>query len=224
MAQSTTEREPRVVVKEVPHAKLYNDGTILVSDVRLAYPHVFVPYQGKNDDGKDGKAKYGLVGLMPKQREYFAAKNLIREHIVAMIQEHKVKDIRADNKFLRDGDLAAKDEYAGNYTISASETHRPIVRTNKRDPKTGKAMKLDPAKDQEIIYGGCWGNILIRPWWMDNRYGKKVNAGLVAVQFTRDDEPFGTGRISEDEVDEAFDDFTDDDSGFDDELGEDDEL
>ena len=55
-----------------------------------------------------------------------------------------------------------------------------------------------------MIYGGCWVNILVRPWFQNNKYGKRVNAGVVAVQFRKDDEPFGSGRISDDEIDEAF--------------------
>ena len=72
-----------------------------------------------------------------------------------------------------------------------------------------------------MIYAGCWVNILIRPWWQNSaKWGKRVNAGLTAVQFVRDDEPFGQGRITSEDVDETFDEFADEASGYDDELGE----
>jgi hypothetical protein len=53
-----------------------------------------------------------------------------------------------------------------------------------------------------VFYPGCWVNTLIKPWFQDHpEGGKKVNANLIAVQFVRDDDSFGTGRISADEVD-----------------------
>lgn len=212
--------EPKTVVKQVDMATLYSDGTILVKEVRASYPHCFQPYKGENSE----TGKYGIVGLMPKRGAYLPAKDLIRDRINEIIRENKLKDLPANAKFLRDGNLTAKEEYEGMFTINASETRRPVLRSNRRDPKTNKPAILKPGEDEDKIYPGCWVNILIRPWWQNNKWGKKVNAGLVAVQFVRDDEAFGQGRISEDEVDEVFDEFADGDSGFDDALGEDDEL
>lgn len=220
MAQTQAQAaEPRTVVKDAGNAVLYSDGTILVKNVRASYPHLFKPYKGKEGDGK-----YGIVGLMPKTPEYFPAKDLIRFHIRDMIHAQKLKDIPAANKFLRNGDDAAREEYENMFTINASETRRPQVRDNRRDPLTKKPAVLKPGQDDDRIYAGCWVNILIRPWWMNNDYGKKVNAGLVAVQFVKDDEAFGQGRISEEEIDDTFDAFADGDSGFDDELEADQEL
>jgi len=220
LAQSQTQQ--RQVESEVPHAKLYNDGTIFVGPVRARYPHVFRPYKGDDDKG-DGK--FGIVALMPKGAEYRKAKDLIRDHILRMIRDNKLKDLPAANKFLRDGDDAAREEYEGMFTISASEVRRPQVRDKYRDPKTKKPKILKPGEDEDRIYAGCWVNILIRPWFMNNKFGKRVNAGLVAVQFVDDDEPLGPGRISEEAVDDTFDEFADEgDSGFDDDLGTEDEL
>jgi len=211
--------EARTIVKKVDHAALYSDGTILIQGVRASYPHVFAPYKGDNDT--TGNGKYGIVALMPKGAEYRAAKDLIRDRINELMRENKVEALKADNKFLRDGDQAAKAEYAGMFTINASEVRRPAVRGNKRDPKTGKPVVLVPGKDDDVIYAGAWVNVLIRPWFQNNQYGKKVNAGLAAVQFVRDDEAFGQGRISDDAIDSTFDDgLSDDDSGFDDSLGD----
>jgi len=78
----------RHVVKQVPHARLYSDGTILIMDVRASYLHAFTPYQGGDDDSK---SKFGVVGMMPKKREYFAAKDMIRDVINGLIRENKQK-------------------------------------------------------------------------------------------------------------------------------------
>ena len=225
-------KEKRTIVKQAEKAILYSDGTILVKDVRASYPHIFKPYEGQNDDGAK-TAKYGIVSLMPKTKDYLPAKDLIRDHILQMIREQKLKDLPATNKFLRDGNLAAREEYEGMFTINASEDRRPAVRGNRRDPKTGKAVVL--TEDDGTIYAGCWVNVLIRPWYFNGQskngksYGKRLAAGLVAVQLANtpagmSDEPFGQGRISEEDVDETFAEFTDDESGYEDDLGDEGDL
>jgi hypothetical protein len=217
------EKEPRTIVKREDFAILYSDGSILIKEVRASYPHVFTKYKG--DDG-DGEGKYSIVGLMPKTPDRFKSKDLIKGEIDRLIREAKLKGLPAANKFLRDGDLAAKEEYEGMFTINASETNKPQVRDNVRDPKTKKLKRLVAGVDDERIQPGYWVNLLIRPWFMDNKFGKKVNANLLSVQFVAEDETFGDARrISEDEVDSTFDEFASDDaSGYDDSLGEDDEL
>lgn len=214
---------PRLVVKQEQFVRFYTDGTVLCRDCRLAYPHAFEPYKGK-DAG--AKAKYGTVGLWPKaDKARLPSVKMIADHIKIMMAENRTDEIAATNKFLRNGDLSGKADFKGNWTISASELRPPTLRSNRRDPRSGKVINLQPGRDNGVIYGGCWANILIRPWWMNNNWGKKVNAGLVAIQFLRDDEPFGQGRVAEEDIDATFDEFADDsDSGFDDTLGDDDDL
>jgi hypothetical protein len=203
----------RTIIKRVENGVLYSDGTILLRNVRASYPHLTAPYKGSEGDGE---GKYSIVGLMPKN--YVEAKNLVRDEINRIMKEHKIPALPAANKFLRDGSLRPdKPEMVDNYTVNASEKNPPKLRGLGRDPQTGRAKMLTIEEANRIFYPGCWVNVLIRPWWQDNKYGKKVNAGLVAVQFVRDDEPFGTGRITDEAVDETFDPIDDDDSGYDDE-------
>lgn len=229
MAQTASaavaERAPRTIIKEVEHAILYSDNTITVKKVRVSYPHFDVPYAGKNDDGKEGKAKYGGVFLMPKQPIYFPAKDIIKGEIDKLVAAAKLPGMQAANKFLRDGNLRPdKPVWVGNFTISANEVRRPALRGRGVDPRTGRARIVEPKEAAELFYGGCWVNILIRPWYQNNSWGKKVNANLLAVQFVADDEPFGEGRISDDEIDDSFGVIDDDDSGYDDGAGLGDEL
>lgn len=220
--QTSVTREPRTVVKQVDKAVQYNDGTIRLDELRASFPHVFHPYKGNDDD--NSKGSFRIVGLMPKTKIYFPAKNLLRDRINEILKDNKIPALKNELKFLRDGDLEGRSEYEGMYTINAGEVRRPQVRSNRRDPATNKPAILKPGEDDDIIYGGCWVNILIRPWWQNNKWGKRVNAGLVAVQFVRDDEAFGQGRIADEAVDETFDEFAGEGSGFDDDLGENDEL
>lgn len=191
----------REVVTEVPHATLYTDDSIMVKEVRLSYPHLRKPYSPGG--------KYTACGLMPKTPEYRAARKLIHEEIQRVVREQLATkgnpspEIPDANKFLRDGDLHKdKPEYLGHWTINAGEKDPPFLRGRGRDPVTGGAKVISDEEASRVFYPGCWVNMLIKPWFQDHSTGgKKVNANLIAVQFARDDTPFGTGRINADDVD-----------------------
>ena len=195
---SDVKEKGRSVVKTVTHGKLYSDGTILVEDVRCSYPHVF-----KAAAFEGGEPSYSVVLLLPKAKAYAGVKELIDGQIKAVVAEAKGKMPPADKLFIRDGDATDKPENEGAWTISAREKKRPAVRDADKS--------VLGAEDSEKIYGGCYISCLIRPWYQDNKYGKRVNANLVAVQFRKDGEPFGEGRISDAEIDDTFDEVEDDD-------------
>jgi hypothetical protein len=192
--------EQRTIVKKSADgfAVFYSDGTILVRHVRLSYPNVLLPYEGKNDDGEK-TSRYSVVGLLPKDTHKAAALE-ISALIKKMIADESLDGVGTERRFLRDGDNSGKAAYEGYYTVSAGETRKPEVR--------GPRKEVYTEKDAAKIYGGCFGNILIRPWVQKNRkYGNRINAGLTAVQFVRDGEPFGeTKRISAAAIDATFED------------------
>jgi hypothetical protein len=191
----------RTIVRTVPHAILYSDETIFVKDVRLSFPHLRKPF-------KPG-GKLSATFLMPKERDYRQAEQLLRDEIQRVVTQQLGRpgnpkpEIPDANKFLRDGDLLKdKPEYRSNWTINASESTPPFLRGLGRDPVTGGAEVIPEESVNRVFYPGCWVNTLIKPWFQDHpEGGKKVNANLIAVQFVRDDDSFGTGRISADEVD-----------------------
>lgn len=210
-----SETKERTVVKKVgvgsfangksAYAVLYSDGTLRIDNVRASYPHLFRPFKGKGKDGKEDKtAKYSIKLILPKST-HGPAKDLCVQRLNELLKENKLDKMASDKKFIRNGDDLAEDAYANAFVISASETKRPDLRD--RDKR-----KLTDA-DEELLYGGCYVNALIRPWFQNHQeYGKRVNAGISAVQFAADGEPFGTGRITSKDVDDSFDDI-DDDSG-----------
>jgi hypothetical protein len=197
----------REIKKKVKNAILYTDGSIRISGVRFSYPHLKKPYKG---DGDQGEAKFGIVGLLPKAT-HRAAKDLIKERIEELLKENKVKALPSDKKFLRDGDQSGKDEHAGMYTVSARESRRPPLRNRANEV-------VEPEDADEVFQPGYWGDILIRPWYQNNKYGKRVNAGLSSVQMVKKDEVFGEGRISDEDLDDTFDNYgdADDDDSVDD--------
>lgn len=199
----------REIVTKVENAVLYSDGTILIKNVRASYAHLHTPQVGTNDDGTPSKPQYSVVGLLPKQT-HKAAVQLLTKRRDEILAEKKMK-IAKDKFCVKDGDDSDKEEYAGHWTLSARETKKPALRHKNKS-------KIED-KDGEVLYSGCFINMLVRLWPQDNKFGKRVNAGLSAVQFFKDGEPFGEGRLSDDDLDNTFD---DEDDGFD--SGDDDGL
>lgn len=194
----------RKVVEKVKNAVLYDDGLIKIMNVRFSYPHLRKPYAGKKGKGDQGEPKFGIVAMLDK-KTHKEAKRLIDDRIDEILKEAKVKALAADKKFIRDGDEHENADYEGHWIVSARESRRPSLRDEDKEI-------VDPENADEVFYGGCYGSVLIRPWWQNNDFGKRVNAGLTAVRKSRDGEAFGEGRISDEEVDEAFDDDDDDDA------------
>lgn len=189
----------REIKKKVKNAILYADGTIRISGVRFSYPHLAKPYKGDDDKGE---AKFGIVGMLPKAT-HKAARDLINERIEELLKENKVKSLASDKKFLRDGDDAGKEEYAEHWIVSARETRRPPLRNRANEV-------VEPEDAAEVFQPGYWGDILIRPWYQNNSYGKRVNAGLSSVQMVKKDEVFGEGRLSDEDLDDTFESYDDD--------------
>lgn len=185
-------------------AVLYSDGKIKINGARISYPHLFEKYKGKDDKGTPA---YGAVFLLPKDT-HREAMLLIKEAIAELCKENKVKDV--EKKFLRDGDKTDKPENAGMYIVSARDaSKRPILRDKDKRP-----LDKDDEDDRELIQPGVIVNGVIRPWFQNNSYGKRANAGLVIVQFVEDDGVrFGEGGISDETVDEMLDDESEDDDG-----------
>lgn len=173
------------------------DGTIVIKNVRLSYPHLFKAW-AKNPDKET--PKYSARFLMDK-KAHAADIKALGQHLNKLMQDNFKGRIPADKLFMRDGAGSAKPEQENAWMISASESRRPDVRN--RD----KSLIVE---EDDIVYAGCYVNALIRPWAQNNIHGKRLNANLLAVQFVRDGDRFGAERP---DVDEAFGDISGDFEG-----------
>lgn len=171
------------------------DGTIRILNVRLSYPHLFRAW-AKNPEKE--KAKFSGKFLMPNDT-HTAERKLLQEHIKKLMLEAFKGKIPTSAVFLRNGDETGKEEAENTWVVSASEDTKPDV--IHRDPK----IKIGESDD--IVYAGCWVNVLIKPWIQSNVHGKRINANLLAVQFVRDGTRFGAERP---DVQEAFGDISGD--------------
>ena len=188
-------KKKREIVKTVTNATLFSDGTILLKGIRASYPHIFKAQAF--EDG--GDPSFSITGLLPKAT-HAKAKEMIDKEIAKLLAEAKMKSPPADKLFCRDGDATDKPENAGCWTVSAREKKKPTARN--------KANENVDSTEADMFYGGCWVNLLIRPWIQNNKFGKRVNANFSAIQFVKDDAPFGEGRIRDEDLDDTFDDIS----------------
>lgn len=169
---------------------------VMLANVRLFFPVLFVPRAYKDEPGKAKKysAKFGVLKTDPQVN---AVKAAIVEAAKAQPKwagkwEQILKQLAAENRIcMFDGDIKDTSGYAGNFVVSASNEVRPIVLSRARTPLT----------DQDgVLYSGCYVNASISFWAQDNQWGKRINANLRGVQFFQDGEAFvGGGTASVDE-------------------------
>jgi hypothetical protein len=185
----------REITKRGKNFVIYSDGTMRIDNVRGSYVHADKPYKGKakRDDGGEAPAKYSIVGIMPKDTHEEAYKACC-DFIKKILADNKDAKVGKKDWFVRDGDDSAKDEYENAWTVNASEQRKPKCRD-----RAGELVD-DPEDIREKFQSGYWFNILIRPWFQDNDYGKKVNAGFTAIQFVKKDKTFGMGEIDDSDV------------------------
>lgn len=50
--------------------------------------------------------------------------------------------------------------------------------------------------DKQFPYSGCYVNINFTLWAQNNKYGKRINGNLIAVQFVKDGTAFGRGPVA----------------------------
>ena len=170
-------------------------GRIVLNGVRLAFAHLNSPQQPR-DPG--GKPSFGAALLIPNTEA--AAIEQVRAVMWQLAQATfgaqaagVWQELMAGNKTaLRDGALkASTDGFAGHHFVSANaaEDRPPVLFDIYLDPATGRPRAL--TRPQNRIYSGCYANVQIKLWAQNNKYGKRINAELLAVQFAADGPAFG---------------------------------
>lgn len=173
-------------------------ATRVIVTGRLSYADIFKPRAF--EEGKEERFKT-LILLDKKDPNTAPQMAAIKKAADAAKKEKwgdKVPALTADRVCVRDGDTTGKEDQVGFFVISASETTAPQVLD--RDGKT--VLKESDGK----IYSGCHARVILNLWCQDNKYGKRVNANLLAVQFVKHDKAFGKARINASEVFGALDD------------------
>jgi len=165
---------------------------IMLTNVRVSFPHLFTPPVISGETGKCG----AILMLEPGKQAPLI--NAIEKEIAA-VQKDKFKGrkLPSDKLCLRDGEDKGRPEYDGYSVLSANSRKAPIV-------IAANGQTVIASEENSPIYAGCFVNAKVRLWGQDNTYGKRVNAELVSIQFACDGEPLDTSYVS---VDDAVDGF-----------------
>lgn len=175
-----------------PHITFRDDGFIQIRDVRLSYPHLFKKWAKDGEDKE--KAKFSAKFMLDK-KTHGADIKALNEAIVALQNSELKGRIPNDKLCHRNGDDLGREDYEGYWILAASESVRPTVVNKDKSPVT---------EEDDIVYAGCYVNVLIRLWAQNNKYGKRINANLVGVQFVRDGDRFSS--VERPDTDDMFED------------------
>lgn len=161
-----------------------DEAIIKLNDVRLSFPHLFKARA--MEEGQE--PKFGANFIMDNKKHATLIEQ-IRKTIDRIALDHFKKKVALKGICLHDGAEKGEKEGYGDdvHFISANRTTRPAVVN--RDPSV-------PVTEADgIVYAGCYVNASVRLWVQDNKWGRRVNAELRAVQFVRDGESFGAGKV-----------------------------
>ncbi len=155
---------------------------------RIAFAqHLFA----KGTVGGEGKPAYSSSFIIPKDHPVHEKLVAAEEAVAKAKWEGKadvnLKAIRAAGKgVIKNGDLKAQwAGFEGNDFISSrSDDKRPNVYN-----KDGSAL----TEGDGVVYSGCYVHAIVEVWAQDNQYGKRINAQLTGVAFSRDGDSFSGG-------------------------------
>ena len=169
-------------------------NVVSLNAVRTSYLYCFQPYVNVDDNGKKTES-YCSHFIMDVGHTGIALVVAAMKSAAAGQWGAKADDmynaLKGQHKLcLKEGSIckAGEEPYAGKLFISSSNKKRPLVIDGQRN--------ILAAGDSLAPYSGCWVNARIQVWAQDNKYGKRINASLLGIQFLRHDEAFGGGRIA----------------------------
>lgn len=170
--------------------------------VRASYLHVFKKHAVNEGDDP----KFSMNAIFDKEEHERILKTLKRTMDKMAKAAFSGKIPSSLKLCLRDGDeYADKDGYGDEKMfMTLSSDRRPMV--------VGRDKGV-LAEEDDIIFSGCYVNISAQLWVQDNKWGKRINASLRAVQYVKDGEAFGADPVDVDEEFTDLDDGDDDDDG-----------
>jgi hypothetical protein len=180
---------------------------ILLSNVRLSFPHLAEPQRQVNESNGKERISYNCEFIMPQDHAGFQkfmatyaamALEKWKEHaqtVMGMIQsDRKLRCFGRGEEKVNKKTFQPYDGYAGHAFITAGRDSAPqMIQADGQpiDPANTMAYQMLARK----MYGGCRVNAAIKPWLQENSYGRGVRCDLIAVQFAGDDGAFGEGAV-----------------------------
>jgi len=170
--------------------KTEDQAIVKLENVRLSFPHLFEAHSMEEGQEK----KFSATFLMDNDKHKATIEKI--DKLIDRLALDTYKKKVSFKRCLRDGnEKPDMDGYGDGTTfLSAARKTRPPVVNRDLSPITA---------EDGVIYAGCYVNATIRLWVQDNKWGKRVNAELRAVQFMNDGESFGAAPVDAEKEFEA---------------------
>lgn len=187
----------------------FTSGPAMTSPViRVSYAFVFEP----RSQNEGGTKKYTMTLMLEKGNPEHEA--FLKKYVASMedvlVKHWPNADTRPEYPLVGDTFSAVKDGdttrnkkgsllskadpyYAGHYLIRATNTKKPRVVQLING-------KLHNIVDSEKIYGGCWCQVSINCYAFETGGNEGITNGLNGVLFVKDDDAFGGGMASAEEM------------------------
>lgn len=177
-----------------------NQEIVLLEDVLFSYLYVYQPFIGKNAEGKETRTYCGHAifdeGSANHQKMSAAIQKVVQAwgpNAQAVLAQMKAQD----KLCIHEGNISkmGKPEYAGKRFVTANAS-RPVPVYVTRN---GVNVQIGP-DDPCAVYSGCRGNMRVavyaqNPPGKPNKWGNRINAQLMGVQFLQHGTPFGGGGL-----------------------------
>ena len=167
--------------------------------VRLSYPHLFKA-KGFGRD-QTGEKKFSATAIIDPDTKAGKANMDLLDDAIAAAKEakwgNKPPKLKSDKICFRDGDDDT-DETKGMMICVASNSKRPITLDENGD---------DVTEADDVLYGGCYVDMIVRIWAQDNEFGQRINASLEGVKYRDEGEAFsGHSKTTAGDFDDGDDD------------------
>ncbi len=182
---------------------LAGKGVVHLTNVRLSFPHIAAPQPRKPGDSPNKEPSYSAAFLMTPDHPGFARFMEVVQQMATekwgakaggvlqiVWQDNKKRCMGQGNEKINKLTLKPYDGYEGMLYITAGRKTQPQLidlQGNGIDP-TNTMVCQTVARG---LYPGCMVNAAIKPWMQENEHGFGVRCDLIAVQFHKDNTPFG---------------------------------
>jgi hypothetical protein len=176
------------------------DGETPENYCRLSYLHCYDYQEFISDTGEKTK-NWSVSAILPPTHPAIPKLVVMMKEVAIAKWKDKGAEIYAmlkaqDKLCIHDGNnkisAGDKEAYHGNWFVTCNGKVPPTI--------INRNQGVLVAGDR-IPYSGCYGNIEIEVWAQDNpgnKGGKRINAGLLGVQFWRHGDSFGgANRVSD---------------------------
>jgi len=169
-------------------------------NVRLSYPALVKP-RGFDENAKEEDKRYEATFILDKRQHAAVIKEIRASANQMLLDKYGSNPPKGFKLCLRDGSEKPDTDGYGETVMfmTSNNKNRPVLVDQRVRP-------IDVDKINQVMYAGCYVNASVRLWIQDNKFGKRINCEVLALQKYADGEAFGEAPVDPNEEFEAVED------------------